>query len=404
VQAAALALLLVGSLLPTGGIPVVTITAAALALPIAGALIGGLPYLHRSACLALLLATLIAVPAYLNPPTSIYGTDKTSAYLMLTVPTAAAALLIRDRRDITTWAKVWVVAGLALAVFALAGGVDPNGRAIGSDGSSNPIWLARGIGSPAAALLWLMATRATALRIGLPAAGILAVGLYATGSRGPVVALVIAAVIVATLSSPTARASRAATLALLSAAGLFLAVAFRLVPATSRIGALLYEPGAELEASDRIALARPTLDVIADHPAGVGIGNWAVHVPIPPYLYPHNLFLEVTAEAGWAAGAVLIAVLLRVTVRLWRASKTEPAAVLMLALLVFETTCVSVSGDLNARTFYFVLALGYAVSWWPATTAPPTVSPPPPSEPAGLPAARSAPTQRSRTEAAWSSR
>ena len=83
-----------------------------------------------------------------------------------------------------------------------------------------------------------------------------------------------------------------------------------------------------------------------------------------PSRYPHNLWLEVLCEAGWAAGGMLIAIVVRVAWRLVRASRTEPAAVLLLSLAAFEVVCVSVSGDLNARTFFFVLTLGYAVSWW----------------------------------------
>ncbi|MEU4679517.1 O-antigen ligase family protein [Micromonospora sp. NPDC023737] len=363
-----LTLLLVGSLLPTGGVPVVTLAAVGL-LPIALAtLVAGMPVLHRSAGLALLLAAVVAVPAYMTPPTTAYGADKLQAFLMLTVPTAATALVIRNRRDLTVWATVWVASGCVLALLTLVGDVDPSGRSVGA-GDSNPIWLARGIGSPAVALLWLMVTRAIAMPIGLAVAGLLAAGLYATGSRGPVVALAIATLIVLTLSSASTRVGRAAGLALAAAVSLYVVLTFHLVPATSRLGAFLYDPRSELDESDRIELARPTLDLIAGTPRGVGLGSWAEHVPVAPYWYPHNLFLEVFAEAGWLPGGILVGTLIWAMLRLWRTTRVQPAAVLVLALLAFEVTCVSVSGDLNARSFFFILALGYGVGWWPAPTS-----------------------------------
>ncbi|WP_158566400.1 O-antigen ligase family protein [Micromonospora craterilacus] len=333
------------------------------------AIITGLPVVHRAVVFAVILAALVAAPALLWPPTTDYGTTKVTGFFLFTVPTAVAVMLIRGRRDLTTWAKVWVVGGCLLAILALAGGVDPQGRATGGDGASNPIWLARAIGSPVVALLWLTYRRAVSRWLALVAAALLGAGLWATGSRGPVVALVIAALVVITLASPLARVGRAALVALAATVGLYFTVVSEWVPAASRLGAALYDPRGEIEASQRIELAQPTIDLIREHPFGVGFGNWPEHVTILLYRYPHNLFLEVFAEAGWIPGAVLVALLVWVVVRLWSSARVEPAAVLALALLAFETMCVSVSGDLNARTFFFVLALGYAVSYWPAATS-----------------------------------
>ncbi|WP_146605735.1 O-antigen ligase family protein [Micromonospora craterilacus] len=364
-------LLLVGTLIPARGIPVVTLTAAMLVPVLLWAVVTGLPVVHRAVRFAVVLAAVVAVPAFVTPPTNDYGSTKVSSFFLFTVPTAVAVMLLRDRRDVTTWAKVWVVSGCLLAIFALVGGVDPAGRAVGSDGASNPIWLARAIGSPAVALLWLTYRRALPRPVVIGAAVLLVAGLYATGSRGPVLALAIATLVVITLASPAARASRAAVVGLAAGIGGYFAVVFQWIPAASRFGAALYDPQGELEASQRVELARPTIDLIMANPGGVGFGHWADHAAIVVYRYPHNLFLEVFAEAGWIPGAVLVALLLWVVVRLWRSARVEPAAVLTLALLAFETMCVSVSGDLNARTFFAVLTLGYVVSHWPVASARP---------------------------------
>ncbi|SCL31510.1 O-antigen ligase [Micromonospora nigra] len=395
VQAVALALLLVGTLLPGGGLPVFTLTAVVLVPILLWLIVTDLRVVHRAVPCVLILAAVVAVPAVLASPTTDYGSTKVTGFLLFTLPTALAVVLIRDRRDITTWAKVWVASGCLLAVVALVGEVDPAGRAIG-DGDSNPIWLARAIGSPAVALLWLTYRRALPRVAVVGAVVLLGAGLNATGSRGPVVALAIATLITVTLSSPAARTGRAAAVILSTAAALYLVLAFQLVPATSRLGAVLYDPRGELEASQRIELARPTIELIKAHPGGVGFGSWADHVTILLHRYPHNLFLEVFAEAGWIPGAALLALVAWVMVRLWRASGAEPTAVLCLALLVFETTCVSVSGDLNARTFYFVLTLGYAVSYWTRTAAPPRTTRPAPttSWPQAQPMVPSGPARR----------
>ncbi|MBQ1047993.1 O-antigen ligase family protein [Micromonospora sp. C51] len=365
VQALLLVLLLIGSLLPARDIRVVTIAGALLVPMVLWVVVRGFPAVPKAAVLASVLALTVAVAVYLGPPSTEYGAQKAQTFFLLTVPTAAVALLITNRATLVTLAKVWVAIGCVLAVLALVGEADSSGRATGWS-NSNPIWLARAIGAPLVALLWLVYRRAvgkSALAIG----ALLLAGMYATGSRGPMVALMIGLLLVVTMSAATVRLARAAAVTLAVAAGLYLAVMLEVISTTSRIGAILVDFRGELEASGRGELARATFGVIAEHPWGVGFGNWVVHVPQPAHRYPHNLWLEMLAENGWLIGGFFIVTVAWVFCRLWWAARTEPAAGLVLALLAFEATAVTSTGDLNARTFFFLLTLGYAVSGWTPT-------------------------------------
>jgi hypothetical protein len=66
----------------------------------------------------------------------------------------------------------------------------------------------------------------------------------------------------------------------------------------------------------------------------------------------------VFTESGVIIGALFLAIVGGIAIRLMRHAVFAPKANLVLALLAAETIAVSVSGDLNARTFFFLLGLG----------------------------------------------
>jgi hypothetical protein len=61
---------------------------------------------------------------------------------------------------------------------------------------------------------------------------------------------------------------------------------------------------------------------------------------------------------------VLILAVALTVIRLWTASKFDPDARLALGLLISEMVSVSLSGDLNARSFFAFLALSQIVLRW----------------------------------------
>ncbi|MGA4682976.1 O-antigen ligase family protein [Micromonospora sp. AB353] len=367
-RAAVLVLLLIGSMLPTTGFPLNELFAIVAVPFIIHALARRLPLIHPALGVVALLALLFGTVVYLRPPDSEYGIGKAQNLFTFTLFTALAAALLSDREQVVRWARLWLISGLCLSLFALLGDVDGAGRAIGMAGN-NPIWLARAIGSPAVALVWLVYQRRIPRSMAIPAGLLLTAGLVATGSRGPAVAMLIGITLVFATAGRQQRLARVAiVLTPILIAG-YAAVTFGLVSADSRIGAFIVDPADTAYSSERLDLAQPTLGLIADHPGGVGIGRWAEYAGIPRVAYPHNLWLEVLSEAGWVVGGLFILIVVRTVWLLSRTSRSEPTAALVLALLAFEIVVTSVSGDLNARTLFFTLALGHCVSRWPAERA-----------------------------------
>lgn len=358
VAAAALTALLEGSLYPSvGGLSVVTV-GALLAMPlIAWEWLQALPTLHPVPVLAVPLFVALATTGWLHPPVTDYGQQKVSHLITLTLLSALAATVIRDERGITVLAGVWVASATFLAASTLAGAQNLSGRAVGFD-DANPIWLGRAIDSGLVALVWLLRHRRVRLRYGLPVLGVLVAAAFATGSRGPLVAAMVG-VLVILVADLRHRITTAVALVGVAAAGLAV-VLLSPIAATSRVAGLVTDPSATLADSARPALWSSTLKLIEQRPGGVGYGNWADATGARIVAYPHDLWLEVTAEAGWLVGAALIAVTVAVVAALWLRAPGRPHLALALGLLVTETIAVSVSGDLNARTFFCLLCLGYA--------------------------------------------
>lgn len=356
VLAVGVIVLLFGTLLGPLGNPVVLgLSAAVVGLGILRALVRQGAIAGRTLFLAVLIAGVVALRAYYDPPVGDYGQTKWFNFATTTLATMAAATAVSNRRTVRAVATWWVIAGVALAALAF---LDP-GAATGRaevDGS-NPVWLGRAIAASVVITVWMGASgtwRWWRIVLLMP---ILGAGLLATGSRGPAVAAVIGIIVV--FVTPTAR--RSSQVLWLFLAGATGALVAPLIPAVanSRFGQFIAQ--GDVGGEVRNMLWEVSLRAIPDYPFGVGVGQWSQATGITQHAWPHNLFLEVFVEQGWLVGLALLLLLMTVASRAWRKSGNDPALQLALALLATETIHVSTSGDLNARTFFFVLLLTVAL-------------------------------------------
>jgi hypothetical protein len=360
IRAAVGVLLLSGTLLPYPIGLGITYLAIACAVPmVLFELLRPMPrHLHPALGLVVPLWVLLAVPAFLTTPTTTYGADKVTRLLTLTLLSALSVTLIRDRPTLLTAARMWVTVSCALSIVTLAGGFEVAGRSSAFD--ANPIWLARAVGAGIIFTCWMWwnghLRRAVALFAGL----IMAAGMAATGSRGPLVGCILAVGLLVILTGHN-RGVRVVAAALATAFAGF-ALTSSAVLSSSRVGQFIADPTADTD-TVRAELIQRTLPIIDQNVGGVGYGNWQSAAGSRFLQWPHNLYLEVTAEGGWVAGAALVLAVVVVAVRLFR-RRQDPAAVLALALLAAEGVAVSFSGDLNARTFFAWLTLGWCVSKW----------------------------------------
>lgn len=261
-----------------------------------------------------------------------------------------AVVLVRGRDDLRLLSKTWVVAALGLAALAILG--YDGDRSTGID--SNPIWLARAIQIGVIFGVWRSFQGLTTRRVTLITLPLMVLGVITTGSRGPVLSLVAAVVILVLYTSK--RRLLKAVLVALSAGVAYLSVLYLPLLKDNRFAVILAEGGVN---DVRGLMREATLAMIMSHPKGVGIGNWSLYANLPPqYRYPHNIFLEIAAEQGVVLGALFLIMVACVVLSLLRRAQTSPESLLLAALLIGEIFNASVSGDLIARTFFFVLGLG----------------------------------------------
>lgn len=332
----------------------VPVALAVVGLGVAGTVASDARVVSRALLLVVAIGGVVALSAFMNPPGLGYGQEKWESFRVTTVLTMAGAVAMFKPRVLSALAFWIVIVGLLLAVQAGLGPTSTGGRAQVDD--ANPVWLARAIAASVVALVWFGASRRWRWWRVIVLVPILVAGLLATGSRGPAIAALAGSL--AVLLAPTDR--RSGRVVGVVGIGVLAAVLAPLIPAVanSRMGRFIAQgdPGEEA----RSQLWRTSLRAIPDHPFGAGLGEWSA-VTNSSFRYPHNIFLEVFVEQGWLAGMLLAFLVFALLRRLWRASGADDSLQLALALLVTETIHVSTSGDLNARTFFFVVVLSTAL-------------------------------------------
>lgn len=187
-----------------------------------------------------------------------------------------------------------------------------------------------------------------------------------SGSRGPVLAAVMALLFVIVSTSMLRRYF------LRAVAGIFLvlgtAVVWASFSSSDGLDRLLDFLGGKSEGSAqaRIELWEYTLRQIADSPLGIGWGGFQTVV----FDYPHNLLLEIAVEAGLVI-ALLTTVILIMSLKKYVKNDGDLYRATLLALFIFSIANSMVSSDLNGnRLVWIMLATAWATSQPISTTQP----------------------------------
>jgi len=280
-----------------------------------------------------------------------YGQEKLQLFVVGNLAYLIAAVIVSWRRRHLELLLVLAVSvafvGAAVLCYQLLAG---EAQTVAADrfsisATDNPISLGRDSAGGLLIGVYLMLTvRSQLVRLALaPTLLVLAVGLVASGSRGPVVGLVGGAAVFASLAIGAGTVRRR-LLAVAGAAVTAILVVPLMVPhaAISRSLEVFSVSGGGLSSNGRTALWGDALTTFADH-ALVGIGSGGFAGIQVAEQYPHNLLLESAAELG-IVGLGLVALLLAdVTIRLvqsWRESRRDEDRLLAALILSLFTTAV----------------------------------------------------------------
>jgi hypothetical protein len=294
-----------------------------------------------------------------------YGHEKVTTFLTVTMLAIGAPFfLFEDADDLRRFFTWTVVIAVPVSVLALTHPERDTGRLAGDNtiGTSHLL-------CTAALILLLVALGGSRWRLPATAlaAGFVAIAA-AVGSRGPVLGLAVALVVV--VSTWLLRTPRnVAPVLAIAVVGLAL-VPFVSLPATSseRLGAAARDPIAAFRQDDRHYLAQQAIELAERHPIR-GAGAGAFSTINPAAKWPHNLFLELWSELGLAAMLVVAAAIVSALVGLFRLAwrlpahgPEQPLVYILLGVFVFNVLAVQITGDINQnRTFWGMLAIAWLV-------------------------------------------
>lgn len=287
-------------------------------------------------------------------PLTEYGHEKFSNFVTLTFFSALAACLIRPGRGFVAFAKVWITAGVYLTGASLLTGTGLRAAAFGA----NPIWVARPLAAAIVLIVWLWYIRKLRVGWAVLLGLVMLVGIFAAGSRGPLMGA--AAGVLVLLLAGHMRTSRK----ILSMVGIgVVMIGLFQLPVVKESRIIGLATGEIAGDQTRNLMWSESFRMIRENPWGVGLGNWGLHTTMEStFIYPHNIFLEVFVEHGVIVGVFFAAITLCVLMGLLRRARNSFTALGASSWLVTEIVNVSVSGDLNARTFFFALTLAFLVT------------------------------------------
>ncbi|MBT2476107.1 O-antigen ligase family protein, partial [Microbacterium sp. ISL-103] len=314
-------------------------------------------------------AALIMVPGVVGASTE-YGVDKARAFFTLTLlAILAATIVLRERRQREAFLRT--LAGLGIAVAFLVTVAPASTSELSSVvtlSGTNTISTSQMILAGAIVVVMDAITKprppAPRILLGLLGAIMIFTALN-TGSRGPVVSVGIS-IILALLLAPAFKRRRGRSIfavAALAAVALFVA--------TRTAGEGLTRVVSFLSGDqDTSTMARSYFWETAwaysqKMPTG---GGWGFFGTVPEVflsvaeggqLYPHNLVLEITLEAGWLSGALFVVLAIASAVRLiFRAH--DGVTLTLFVLLVFTFINAMVSGDINDNRLMWTLLM---IAW-----------------------------------------
>lgn len=224
---------------------------------------------------------------------------------------------IRLRLLLLTTLVVSVAGGALLVLHVAAGGVESIlPVAVTFSDGDHSISMGRQMAAGVLVALAIVLGREDAPGRFVAAASLplLAAALLASGSRGPIVALLVGSAVLLLLGLPDREARRRLAIVASASAVAALVVA-TVVPSASIVRSFSFATtDVEGTSSGRIEMWSQAWRIISERPElGIGTGGFAEINPV--MIYPHNILLEAGVELG-VAGALLVAAFLGLTA--WR--------------------------------------------------------------------------------------
>ena len=299
-----------------------------------------------------------------------YGLNKIELYaIVCAVPFAVGMVVGFTRRDLQLFFRVYVAMAVAAALYnsylIASGGANKQfADRYSLDASIDVIGLGRTMGEVSLILLFMIVraeTVRTRVLLSLALAPV-AITFVSSGSRGPVIGMVVALPSVLLWRAASPAVAKRLALALVAVGGMAVVAVVALVPPEATQRSLsIFQTTSEQGDTSRFILWGEALSAFSQNLphtlVGIGTGGYAA-ISTNGALYPHNIVMEVASELGVLGLLALAAFVFSVIVRLLRllASGGESAgwSGLLLTLFVFSLVNAQFSGDIPYNTGLFL--------------------------------------------------
>jgi O-antigen ligase len=305
-----------------------------------------------------------------------YGLDKTLKFVTLTYLAAVAPFcLVENRDDLVRFLALFAGTAFVTALMVMAFGSAGADDRLEFGGAANTIFTSRFILTGALILLVAPMLRlVTRHRLVLPVVAIGMIGVAASiGSRGPVVALVFALVctiVAAVLREPERLIPVLVVIAVGTAVLPFVALPGG---SSERLRGLAENPAGTLNEDLRSRLYDKAVELSGEYPLrGIGAGGFFLYSYVltnREERYPHNVFLETSAELGifpaLLLGVSILVLLGRLYTRAWtsRDGRDRNLVYLVSGVFLLNLFAAQFSGDYNDnRTFWAAFGLAWLVA------------------------------------------
>jgi O-antigen ligase len=314
-----------------------------------------------SAPVLLSLVLLAVMILRLGPsPAQEYGSSKVQLYVADNLVFLLGAVFVgSSRRDLRLFFAILLAVAtgeaLLLMLKLLSGGLHMTfeGR-FALSAHEYPIYLGRDSADGLIVAIYtvLTATRTWTRMAAVAVLPLLAVGLLAAGSRGPVVACLIGVVVLVALTSTKGRARKRLLLAGGGLLGAMIVVPLILPgSAIGRALSAIVGGTSGLSTNGRAGLWAKAFTGFAQHPLlGLGTGGFSALNPTLPY--PHNILLEAGVELGIVGVALIVGIVFGAGRRIfacWRdgLGRDRADAAVLAALFVSALVNALVSGAIQ---------------------------------------------------------
>ena len=290
-----------------------------------------------------------------------YGFDKVQLYVIVCiVPFVVGVVVGYVRRDLALFFRVYVVMAVGAALYntyliATGSANQQFSDRYSLDASIDVIGLGRTMGEVSLVLLFFL-VRARTVRTRLLlvlALAPCAITFLSSGSRGPVIGMVVALPSVLLWRAASPAIAKRLALSLVAVGALAVVAVVALVPPEATQRSLsIFQTTEEAGDTSRFLLWGEAIHAFADNLThtlvGIGTGGYAA-ISTHEALYPHNIFLEVGSELGvlglLAIAAFVISVVVRLLGLVARGGEDAGWSGLLLTLFVFALVNAQFSGD-----------------------------------------------------------